>query len=290
MKGMYLALLGTAVCLASLAQTDTTGKPTGTDTIKVGNMIIIKKHDGKEKADQPGEKKETDREVQIEIKKRKSHKPSNVSTNWWILDLGFANVNDQTDYASAAVTGPGGYFPGGSRNEMSLRNGKSVNVNIWFFQQRVNMIKHVVNLQYGLGVELNNYRFEKNVRFRYDPADFIERDPLVASYRKNKLAADYVTLPVMLNFNFTPQKKNGYGFSAGVSAGYLYSARQKLVSGENGKEKIRNDFNLQPWKLSAIGELNLGAARLYGSYALNNMFRSGLDQTPYTVGLRLSSW
>lgn len=290
MKHMSFTLLGLAVCLGSFAQTDTTTKPQSADTIKVGNIIIIKKNDGKESKPDPRDKEEENNNVTVEIKKRKAEKKSNISTNWWVVDLGFANVNDQTNYSSPAISGPGGYFPGGSANAMSLRNGKSVNVNVWFFQQRINMIAHVVNLKYGLGLELNNYRFEKNIRFRYDPSDFIERDSDVASFDKNKLAADYVTLPVMLNFNFTPKKNKSYGFSAGVSVGYLYSARQKMISDLRGKEKVKNDFNLEPWKVAVIGELNLGLARFYGSYALNNMFRDGLNQTPYTVGIRLSSW
>ena len=49
--------------------------------------------------------------------------------------------------------------------------------------------------------------------------------------KKNKLAADYLTVPLMVNFNFTPERRNGFGFSAGVSAGYLYSARQKVKIG-----------------------------------------------------------
>lgn len=285
MKQMFLSLLGLAVCSGIYAQADTTGKPS-VDTIKVGNIIIIKKNDDKKTGkDTTGKSNDG---VNIEIKKRKDYKPSNISTNWWIMDLGFANVNDQTDYA--AISGPSGYFPGGSKSLMGLRTGKSVNVNVWFFMQRINVIKHVVNLKYGLGLELNNYRFENNIRFRYDPTDFIERDADVASFKKNKLAADYITLPAMINFNFTPKQKKSYGVSAGVSVGYLYSARQKMISDLRGKEKVNNDFNLEPWKVSAIGELNLGTVRFYGSYALNNMFRGGLDQTPYNVGLRLSSW
>ncbi|HEX4957915.1 MAG TPA: outer membrane beta-barrel protein [Lacibacter sp.] len=287
MKKLFTSALALCFGMASMAQSDTT-KPSGADTIKIGSIIIIKKNDGKTVETKENNKHDDDHDVEIEIKKRKNYKPSNISTNWWIVDLGFANVNDQTNYAAA--TAPGGYFPGGSKGQMDLRNGKSVNVNLWFFMQRINLIEHVVNLKYGLGLELNNYRYESNIRYQYEPGDFINTDAQVSRFDKNKLAADYVTVPVMLNFNFTPKKKKSYGLSAGVSAGYLYTARQKLISDERGKEKIKNDFNLEPWKLSAIGELNLGTVRFYGSYALNNMFRSGLDQTPYNIGIRFSSW
>ena len=36
--------------------------------------------------------------------------------------------------------------------------------------QRLNIIKHVVNLKYGLGIELNNYHFEdKRIKFNKNP-------------------------------------------------------------------------------------------------------------------------
>lgn len=281
MKQLLFSLSGLLLCFGSMAQSDTT-KPQSADTIKVGNMIIIKKHDGKEKKEEKDD--DTDKEVTIEIKKRKEYKKSNISTNWLIVDLGFANVNDQTNYSSVATQA---FFPGGTKDLMSTRNGKSINVNIWFFMQRANLIEHVLNLKYGLGVELNNYRYENNIRYGYNPAT-IYRDSI--SFTKNKLAADYITLPVMLNFNFAPKRKKTYGLSAGVSAGYLYAARQKLKSEARGKEKIKNDFNLEPWKLAAVGELNLGVVNLYGSYALNNLHKNGLEQTPYNFGIRFSSW
>lgn len=284
MKQVLFSLLGLVLCLGLNAQTDTT-KPQSADTIKVGNMIIIKKHDGKEKKTEKDDQDNEDEGTSVEIKKRKEYKKSNVSTNWLILDLGFSNVNDQTNYASPEAQA---FFPSGTKEQMGLRNGRSINVNVWFFIQRVNLIKHVVNLKYGLGVEMNNYSFEKSIRYNTEPVTNITIDNF--KYRKNKLAADYLTVPVMLDFNFAPKRKKGYGFSAGVSAGYMYAARQKMKSEQNGKEKVRSDFNLEPWKLSAIGELNLGAVRLYGSYALNNLHKNGLEQTPYNFGIRFSSW
>jgi hypothetical protein len=84
----------------------------------------------------------------------------------------------------------------------------------------------------------------------------------------------------------TPNRKQGFGFSAGVSGGYLYSSRQKIKAGD--ESKLRDDFDLRKWKVSYIGELNLGPVRLYGSYALKSMWEKGLDQTPYSIGIRLS--
>ena len=114
----------------------------------------------------------------------------------------------------------------------------------------------------------------------------------VIEYSKNKLAADYVTVPLMLNFNFTPNNENWktFGLSVGMSAGYLYSSRQKYISDETGKEKTKGNLGLEPFKLSYIAELQMGPIKLYGSLASQTMFKDGLDQKPYNVGLRFSNW
>ena len=276
MKRLVLAMIALSGAMACLAQ-DSTGKDKA-DTIRVGGMIIIKS--GK---DDDGNKKDRN----ITISNRHKRKSSNVSTNWWIVDLGFANVKDQTNYSAAQS---GGFVSSGvGKDQLNLRTGKSVNVNIWLFMQKLNMIKHAVNLKYGLGLELNNYRFEdEKIRFTKNPTT-INIDPTLDGADKNKLAADYVTVPLMLNFNFTPGREKGFGFSAGVSAGYLYDARQKIKN--NGdKKKLHDDFDLEKWKLSYVGELNLGPVRLYGSLAMKNMWQKGLDQTPYNVGIRFSHW
>jgi hypothetical protein len=160
-------------------------------------------------------------------------------------------------------------------------------VNIWILMQRFNLIKHVVNLKYGLGIELNNYRYEENIRYLTNPTKVI-MDTI--NYTKDKLAEDFATIPVMLNFNFTPHRRHPFGLSAGASFGYRYSSRQKFKSHEDGKQKTYNDFDLYPWKLSYIGELQLGWFNLYGSVASRSIFSRGLDQVPYTFGIRIGNW
>ena len=287
MKRVFLLAAGLCFALAGWAQNDTihlqhdtthlpshgaTASPD--DTIRVGNLLIIR--NGRQDWDNP---------EYLRIHRRHdNYKPSRVSTNWVILDLGFANYNDRTHYSSAAAQQ---FAPGATNDWFRLRTGKSVDVNIWLFMQRVSLIKNVVNLKYGLGIELNNYRYEDDIRFHIDPTQVI-MDTI--HYSKNKLAVDYVTVPLMLNFNFAPHHRNSYGFSAGASVGYRYSSRQKFKSGETGKEKTFNDFDLDPWKISWIGELNLGWLKFYGSYATKSMFSKGLNQIPYTVGIRFGNW
>ncbi|MBC7828896.1 MAG: outer membrane beta-barrel protein [Chitinophagaceae bacterium] len=277
MKRTIILLAGICFALSGMAQTDSTKKES--DTIRVGNILIIKnKRDGKNH-----DGKDNDDEVNVQ--RRRSHKPSNVSTNWGIVDLGISQFNDKTNYTQSIAQG---YLGAGANEDwFDLRNGKSINVNIWFFMQRLSMIKNIVNLKYGLGLELNNYRYSENIKYQKNGMPLVIMDNV--NYSKNKLATDYLTVPMMLNFNFTPNRQHGFGFSVGASAGYLYSSRQKTISTDFGKKKDKEDFELRKWKLSYIAELALGPVKLYGSYATKSMFEKGLDHTPYNVGIRLSN-
>jgi hypothetical protein len=250
------------------------------DTIKIGGMVIIR---------EPGSKEDDKRNRVVRIGRRRDEdKEANISTNWWIFDIGFSNYSDRTNYTSAAAQA---IAPGSTEDWFKLRAGRSRSVNIWILMQRLNMINHVVNLKYGVGLELNNYHFENDsIRFQKVPTT-PRIDQFYNNPKKNKLAADYLTVPVMLNFNFTPGNSNNrsYGISAGISAGFLYSSRQKIKD-KGDKDKTRGNFDLRKWKISYVAEIALGPVKLYGSLATKSMFEKGLDLTPYNVGFRFSNW
>jgi hypothetical protein len=282
MKRILLMCMIACATLTSTAQTDTTKSPQG-DTIRVGGMVIIRKGgENNDKSDGP------------KVRYRRTYKPSAVSTNWGIVDLGFSNYDDQTVYGLG--TGADAYAPGSNATWFKLRNGKSRNVNVWFFMQRIRVIKNAVNLKYGFGVELNNYHYKQNIRYNANPPA-VANPPIVLldatpgrNYTKNKLAANYLTVPMMINFNFTPNRSDPFGFSVGASAGWLYGSHNKTKTSDEGKEKARDDFDLRQFKISYIAELNLGEIKLYGSLATQSMYKRGLDITPYNIGIRISSF
>jgi hypothetical protein len=94
----------------------------------------------------------------------------------------------------------------------------------------------------------------------------------------------------MINVNTQPGRKKGLSFSAGVSAGYLLASRNKQISNNRGKVKIKSDFDLEPFRLAYIGELGIGAVRLFGSYSMRPLHGRGIKQYPYSLGLRFSNW
>lgn len=291
------------------------------DTIKVGKTTIItrtEKQDGKmgKKVEVTVDGKDLGEiiEKQIEIFSDKDTKPfkmevgpgkenklfkeiegfkafklpakkelKNIENAWWVLDLGFSQYNDQSNYSVARNLGF--VTPIIGKDQLKLNTAASRNVNLWIVLQRLNLVEHKLNLKYGLGLELNNYRFEQSaVTFQKNPTT-ISLQPF-NEVSKAKLAADYLTVPMMLNFNSSPEKSNGLRLSAGVSAGFLYSARFKTKQ-SGDIQKIKNDFDLEPFKFSWVGEIGVGPITLYGSFAMNNMWSRALTMKPYNVGFRI---
>ncbi len=137
MKKIGILLSGLVMTFGAVAQTDSTRtdttKPATADTIKVGGMIIIRKGDPNQ-GDNNGQ-------INVHIGNRRSKRRSSI--NWWTVDLGFANFTDNTNYNSAEAQA---FAPGLNEDNLELRTGKSVNVNIWIFMQKLKLIQDDVSL------------------------------------------------------------------------------------------------------------------------------------------------
>ena len=298
-KSIDTIKVGNITILRTGADTlNATIKSISKDTFRLGGGIVII-GDGLERGLEKiriGSENLKDAITELNLKSITKKKPKKYSTNWLVWDLGFAGYNDQTDYSSAAaqqflspLMGPNfPVTPPLSKNDFAFRTSRISNFNLWFFIQRMSLIKQVVNLKYGLGIESNNYFYKTGIQYEDLGAETLVRRNDLSEARKNKLVVNYLTAPLMLNFNTNPtHRKRGFQLSAGVSGGYLINSRQKTVAGGE-RLKVKSEFNLSPWKLAYVGELGLGAVRLYGSYAPKAMHQYGVDQRPYTVGLRFS--
>jgi Outer membrane protein beta-barrel domain len=282
MKKALMIMLTAACIQAGFAQDDSTKTAQESDTIRVGSIIIIKKG---------GDKSEYDVYKDKDNYKRKYHRKSNITTNWLIFDIGYSGFNDRTDYggaeAQAFLQNPNGTPL--NAGDFSIRGSRISNFNLWLFMQKLNLHKHVINLKYGFGIENTNFFYKTPLTYIDGGTVYVKRDDV--TFSKNKIAADYFTAPLMLNFSTNPDRKNGgLQVSIGVSGGILYSARQKQESNERGKQKQKTDFNLDRWKAAWVAELGLGPVKLYGSYSINTLHKYGVEQYPWLAGIRFSTF
>jgi hypothetical protein len=281
MKSLVVTALLLAAGLSLNAQTPDTTRP-ATDTMRVGNFVIVKDN----KADTTKEDRSAFR---IRFRMR-NHKQDNVTTNWLGFDLGFANWRDNTAYGSAEANDfmrPGAGQQPFIRDDLKLRTGKTSNVNIWLFMQKRNLVKHVLNLKYGIGLEMYNFRYSTNISYHSNPT-YIFRDSV--SFSKNKLYVGYLTVPLMFNFNTKPGYSNGLNFSFGASASYRVGGHTKQVSEDRGKEKVKGDLSLETFKFAGVAEIGFGPINLYGTYSFTKLSERGLQQYPYAFGIRLGGF
>ncbi len=302
MKKVFLLFAFSLFMVVSFAQTDSSKTTTDTllktqtdttihepDTIRVGNFVIVKRNKN-------GEQKSEHGKTFTIIIRSHSHdndtiantKQSAFSTNWFIFDLGFANYNDRTNYTEAAGSSYLRVNPGAqpfAKSDLKLLT-KSSNVNIWILMQKLNISKRAINLKYGLGLEMFNFRYDNNISYNKTPA-YIFRDSV--NFSKDKLYTSYATIPLMLNINPWPNKKR-VSLSVGASAGYLIGSHTKQKSDERGKDKTRGDFDINKWRFAYVGELSIGPIRLYGSYSIQPLHDNTLKQYPYALGIRFSNW
>jgi hypothetical protein len=255
--------------------TDTTAKKKKSMSLSISNKGIS----FEESADTTNSKKsgKTDKE-----------KTGKLHLTFAMFDLGFNMLNDATTYTDPTLAS---YLnvPAADRNAnlFDLKNGKSMNVNIYPLMVKLPIVKTKNQRLYistGLGLQVYNFRFDNQISYTKSPAGVI-MDTI--SFKKNKLAVNYLSVPLMLTSKTRLHKDTWLVYGAGVQAGYRLSSWNKQVSDERGKIKTHGNFDLQDFNTCVTAEFGIeGVLRFYGSYQLTSLYQNNIDQRPISVGIR----
>ncbi len=212
-------------------------------------------------------------------------KPSKVKSHWAGFELG-VNMLADSDYKTSA---PEGY------DFLKLKTGKSIAVNFNMVDFEIDLYRKNIMLVTGLGFTINNYRF-KSQSYLLPGTDSVIAfmDPSV-DVKKNKLVVNYITVPLLLEFNTSRNPDRTVHFAAGIIGGLRVGSHVKLVkeiNGDNTKSKTRDDFNLNPWRYDATVRLGYRNFTVFGSYGLAGLFKNDIkpELNPVTVGVRLAGW
>lgn len=180
---------------------------------------------------------------------------------------------------------------------LDLRYEKSINVHINIFEQNFNLISNKIGLVTGLGIEWNNYRFSNQVKLDHtsDKIARVEMPVNDKEYTKSKLNVRYLNVPLILEFQTNPKSNvNSFHIGAGIVGGVRIGSHSKNVyeNGKRQKEKVRDDFHLNPLKADATVRIGWGKLNLYGNYSLLTLFREdkGPELYPFSVGITLLSF
>jgi hypothetical protein len=138
------------------------------------------------------------------------------------------------------------------------------------------IIKDRLRLAAGLGFQFESYAFDNNIRLSEEP--YLEGiEDTIRDYRKNTLNANYVTLPVVLQFNTKRNFEKALHIAIGAIAGYRVGSNMTYKWSEDGRrqrERLRSDYNLEPYRISAIAQIGIGNSILWAQYDLTMKFNA----------------
>jgi len=283
MKITFCAIAATACLLSAntvFAQTDSTKTKhkKHTLTITFPNGIQINN------AGDSSSKSFTD-----SLKDKSDKDDKKFKTNMTMLDLGINILQDKTNYQDPAVKNYL-HVPAGQQNAslFDLRQGKSINVNIYPFMFRYRLLKtggQRIYLTTGLGLQLYNFRYEQPLT--YTRSHFV--DLANTNFHKDKVALDYLNIPLMLTFKTKLYSDNWLVYGGGITGGYRIASWTKQESGMYGKVKVHDAFDFADFNSCVTAEIGIDDMfRFYGSYQLTNLYSNALNQHPVSFGIRFS--
>ncbi len=259
--------------------------------VVVREKVILKDYDGNVDSSMMHEGNWPDSmERQIEIEHTFFHDDPEkaeyelVTTDWFNMQIGLNNMLNANDQLE---------MPTGFEN-MEVSTGKSINFQIHFVQQALNIYRDNIRLVYGLGLDINNYRFDNDVILGYDSIGALMAElDTDTEYKKNKLVTQYLTVPLMLNLKLGRDDDKSFKISFGPNFGYLLTSHQKLKWSENGrqKSKIKEDYNLEKFRVGYELQFGYGPFVLFGKYYPNSMFKQdqGPDLRTVSAGILIGS-
>lgn len=180
----------------------------------------------------------------------------------------------------------------GNDRALTLNQAKSWNVSLNFAEFNLKLIKNYVGMTTGLGLQFNNYRFDKSTRLIGDSASLMYFNDSI-KYNKNKLIVTYLTVPLLFDFQVPVGGNDRIHLTVGAIGGLRIGTHTKQVfdlDGHENKEKQREDFHLSPFQYGLTARLGFNGVGVYVNYSLSSLFKDGEgpELYPWAAGLSFS--
>ncbi|WMJ75412.1 outer membrane beta-barrel protein [Cytophagaceae bacterium ABcell3] len=182
----------------------------------------------------------------------------------------------------------------GAPSVLQTRWYRPANLNIYYYH-RIELGSEKLTLNPGIGLAFDNYFFEDNVRLETlgDEVVAYEEDIEGITYRRSKLNANYIDIPVEIRFKSSTINRKAFKLGLGVKAGVMFDAKTKFVYSTEDRrirEQQKHHHHVNRFRFGLTGRIGYGKLLFYGYYGLNNLFRDGTapEMRPVMFGLSLS--
>lgn len=141
----------------------------------------------------------------------------------------------------------------------------------------------------GFGFGFVSYSFSRNVTLSdTDPTQVIELDQdIFQSVDKTQLSTHYIDIPLEFRF-YTKEDNRGFMVAIGGKVGRLINSYTKVKyeqDGEKKVDKLKREYNLNPWRYGAQARVGFRAINLFGYYGLSDLFQK--NQGPVTNNFKV---
>ncbi len=209
---------------------------------------------------------------------------------------------DEYDGSNLAFNiGMAGYLtPSGSvglpQNEslLELNSGRSHSIGFSIMLDEANLIKDRWYIRAGIGLNWTKYHFEKNVAISSvsDTTQFSL--DTIKSFDKNKMRVTHFQVPLLMGIRLG-DLDNPFGLQFGVVGSYkLGSAliQKYTLNGAKEKDRTRDDYNFNPFKLEALARISVDNFGFYAKYSFTELFESGRapELYPFSVGVTIGGF
>lgn len=234
--------------------------------------------------DAEDESESSNKEININFG-RSNHRSKNSLIRVGMLDLGI----------SSYLAEDGGLDMPDELDYMDQRLFRSVNVGIHLINLKLGFHKKHATQRFGIstGVKWNivHYSMEKDYNLQKDSPDYesaIDYD--VPALKKNRLKANYIQIPVLLEFNSKPFRSSR---SLNIGVGYVHqlllNSNYKYKTEDGTKLKSKGEYNLTKSMGMVEGRLGYGPLNFYVQYGLKDLFQknNGPELTPINFGVNI---
>lgn len=170
----------------------------------------------------------------------------------------------------------------------------------------INFGLHLINIKFGLnkkekpqrlgisaGIKWNvvHYSMEKDYQLNKDQENYLAAiDYDVPALKKNRLKANYIQLPFMLEYNSRPNRESkSFNIGIGYVHQLLLNSNYKYKTEDGVKVKTKGEYNMTKSMGLIEGRIGYGPLNFYAQYGLKNLFQEGdgPNLTPINFGVNI---
>nr|MBC7613549.1 outer membrane beta-barrel protein [Pseudopedobacter sp.] len=185
------------------------------------------------------------------------------------FDIGLSKYHNGSDFGT-----PTGY------SYLETDTWKTSNVGFDLVQMGIRFNPNF-KIMLAAGLDWNHMRLKQNVTIQPGKETLTAVQDQV-KYDKNRFSSRYIRVPLYFEYR-TPQNDKGKRASIvfGPEVGFLLGGKVKQKSSENGKVKVKDDYNFEPFRYGANLRIGYGGVGVFVKYYMNDVFAKNQGPADY---------